>query len=201
MNFTLPEEEDFSHSASPQQRSRVRETDFHSIENPPQNHSLSPYELEVRYRLAASSSPVDELAREEDEKNARIENFVFSRHLLPKGQFTERQMIFYVLYFYFHYQDKEIARILMISRSRVRTLRKAVEKKLKETRERQKKEPFLYRACKTRKQRLILDHYIRECLSPKEIAHLLGISKRAVNRVLQRIRKRAAGMFCEKDED
>lgn len=57
-------------------RTRTRATDFHSIENPSHNTPLTPYQLEVKEKLARSPSSLDRLIRREEflkKKKAQIQ--------------------------------------------------------------------------------------------------------------------------------
>jgi len=61
---------------TPRPRIRTRGTDFHTIENPPQNTPLTSYQLEVREKLAQVRPASDKLIRKEEfrkRKNVQIQ--------------------------------------------------------------------------------------------------------------------------------
>ncbi len=176
-------------------RSRVREADFMRIEDSAIRDPLSPFELEVKGRLASAKSPLESLLEDEEHlsrKQALKEQRKKLKKLLRK--LGVRQQQYFKFFYSRHRKDKEIALKLGISESRVRVIRWSLKTSFINAAKRDQSKEVLKRSIKykalTKPQKRVWKLYAEKGLSPLEIAQHLGCSKRAVNRILARIKNK-----------
>lgn len=202
MSYKKKKKETKNESGKPEEkrkeRTRVRETDFLRVEATLHDHPLGPFELEVKEKIAAASSPLEELFKKEEElirqKARKIAKYTLSRHLLKKARLTPKQMACYRLLYIEGVSNQEAARVLSVSKVRVCGLRRAITKALERVHRRQVERAHFskhaYGRVLTRKQKLILRLRYQKRLSVEEIAHRLGRTKSSVHRVLKRITRK-----------
>ena len=157
---------------------------------------LHPFELEVREKLAVSTSPLDELVQKEtkgfEHKKLRVTRAKLTR-LSKEGAFTSRQKMYFELFYIERIPDKEISERLDVSRSTVRRFRQEIFCVLKRFLSRKEDIRSLLKFAPsvrlTSTQKLIFKLRYRQGLSVAEIARKLGRQACAVHRVLQRTKK------------
>jgi len=176
-------------------RTRVRETDYMRVENDRSFDPLSRFEQNARDKLAAEKSPLDELLAEEEEAKQLRARHIERRRLafvLKKANLTAKLEQCFLLLYVQNFTVAQAAKILGVSNVRVRQMRiklKTVLLKAAGYVGRNPKRGHLDRPQNmTRNQRRIWRLKHREGLPSKEIAAHLGISLRAVNMVLRRVK-------------
>ena len=181
-------------------RTRVREVDFMRVEDASTRDSLSPFEMEVKDKIAAEM-PLLKKALEAEERRikeqlARVFKAKLNK-LLSRGILTERQREFYELFYVKKLTGREIAQIMGVSLSRVRTFRLFLKKSLKKAVMKDKQREFMSSRVKhvqlTRIQKSVWRLYQREGLSVTEIARRLGKTRQSVDWVFQNLKKKFYG--------
>jgi len=179
-----------------QKRSRVREVDFMRVEDTAHGQALHPFELEVKEKIASQSSPFDELMRREmDRENRRVEKIARGklRKLLKAGVLTPKQKICYELLYEKSLSTGDVARKMDISKSRVRDLRRAIQKALARAYEKHMEDILIWRLgypfCKTKRQRFVWRLRYLEGFTPAQIALREDRAKSSVNEVIERVKK------------
>jgi predicted DNA-binding protein YlxM (UPF0122 family) len=169
------------------------------VEGSLQEDPLHPFELEVKKKLAAASSPFDDLAEKEAEdlerkklKSARKR----LAQLLKKGALTPKQNLFFDLFYVKKASNREIARLMSVSRVTVRRYRQKIQSALlrivRHETETDRIREEMTEAQLTRKQRLILNLRYRDKFDVEEIAKKLGLTKWAVYKLLKRVLKKVS---------
>ncbi|HRK61721.1 MAG TPA: hypothetical protein PLY88_04135 [Candidatus Omnitrophota bacterium] len=177
-------------------RARVREVDFMRVEDASIQDALSPFEMEIKNKIAGEDSLRDSLSQE-DKSQSRFRGILKRkfRKLLSKGVLTVRQREFYELFYIQRLTDVETAKRMGVSRVRVRKLRWALKKALNRAVKCKKgKEavvPKVRYGSLTKNQKNIWMMYRKEKLSPVQIARKLGRTKQAVYGVLKNIQKKS----------
>lgn len=171
----------------------VKSVDFQHIENNPYGTApLTPFELEVKEKLASAPSPFDELARiEEEEEMEREEHRSKTKlgQLAQKASFSPQQRECYELLYVHKVSDRTARRRLGITNVRLCQLKKEIQESLKKAHEdlakiaypssyQQKKRPTAkqLRAMELRKKGMTLE----------QIAAELGISFQSVHKLISR---------------
>ncbi len=115
----------------------VRNVDFQRIENNLWNGvPLSPYEFEVKEKLASSPSPFDLLAQAEEEEEKKQRNHELKtkmRILVSRVRFSPLQRECFELFYEKHYSAKTVQKRLNISASHFCHLKERIIEKLIET--------------------------------------------------------------------
>ena len=184
--------------AKKKRRSRVREIDFMRVEGSLHDDPLHPFELEVKQKLADSSSPLDELL--EKEKHAEERKILRKARskltwLLKSNVLTSKQKEYFRLLYVQKRADKDLATRLGVSRSTIRRMRQDIQIALHKAlawknechRVRKRKEISTLQL--TAKQRVVFRLRYKEGLSVSEIARKLGKSRKAIYSVLARVTK------------
>lgn len=169
------------------------------VEDASTHDALSPFEMEVKNKIAGEMSLKGALDAEElriKEQLARVFKARLEK-LLSKGVLTERQREFYELFYVSKLPDPEIADRMGISRVRVRKLRWSLKEALKRAVKKDKEKEFMDRKAKsirfTKNQKVVWRMYRKEGLSVAEISRRLGKTPQAVYWVLQNLRKKFHG--------
>ncbi|MDP2629278.1 MAG: sigma factor-like helix-turn-helix DNA-binding protein [Candidatus Harrisonbacteria bacterium] len=169
-------------------KSRTREIDFMRIEDTMHGQPLTHFELKVKAKIACVPSPYEEIARKEDEesKSEQIQNTL--NELVEKA-LTPKQKAWFHMVYVEELSDREIAKRLNVTDRRVCYLKADTFKAFKRAYEKQQIKQLLDNCDLTEKQRLIAQLRYEEQLTLKEIASRLGVTLRAVDDVLGRIRR------------
>jgi len=181
-------------------RTRVREVDFMRVEDASTRDSLSPFEMEVKDKIAAEMPLLKKALDAEElrikEQLARVFKAKLNK-LLSKGILTERQREFYELFYVKKLTGREIAQAMGVSLSRVRTFRLFLKKALKKAVMKDKQREFMSNRVKhvqlTRIQKSVWRLYQREGLSVTEIALRLGKTRQSVDWVFQNLKNKFYG--------
>lgn len=179
-----------------QGRSRIREVDFMRVEDTLHGQSLHPFELEVKEKIASQTSPLDELLRQEVEREdwrvARVAKWRLKK-LLKENVLTLKQKVCYEFLYEKNLSTKEVAQRMNVSKSRVRDLRRSIKKALTHTHKKQMEAILFWKLgfpfCKTRRQRLIWRLRYLRGYTAAQIALREGRSKSSVIRVIERVTK------------
>lgn len=175
----------------------VQSVDFQRIENNPNGTSpLSPFELEVKEKLASAPSPFDELARQEDEvalEHEEISLRAKMAHLIRGTKLSPRQKRCYELLYLDRLADKEVQKKLGISQSRLSHLKREIKDALiKSHGERRSRQPLLRRKG-SRKLTLLQRRVLKLRGQGKtfdQIASELGIAKKNAYLIFKRVQKK-----------
>ncbi len=187
-----------SNRSKSSKRSRVREVDFMRVEDASTRDSLSPFEMEVKNRIAGER-PLEKWTEEVKERQAKSGlALAFKgklRKLLSKeGVLTKRQRDIYELSYVQKLSDPEIAKRLGVARVTVRTLRCALKEALKRAVRKERDLKGFHRKVKqihlSRTQKKIWRMYQKEGLPVVKIARRLGKSFQTVYWVLQNLLKK-----------
>lgn len=189
-----------TNKAKNSRRTRVREVDFMRVEDASTRDSLSPFEMEVKDKIAAEMPLLKKALDAEElrikEQLARVFKAKLNK-LLSKGILTERQREFYELFYVKKLTGREIAQIMGVSLSRVRTFRLFLKKALKKAVMKDKQREFMSNRVKhvqlTRIQKSVWRLYQREGLSVTEIARRLGKTRQSVDWVFQNLKNKFYG--------
>ncbi len=189
-----------TNKAKNRRRTRVREVDFMRVEDASTRDSLSPFEMEVKDKIAADMPLLKKALDAEElrikEQLARVFKAKLNK-LLSKGILTERQREFYELFYVKKLTGREIAQIMGVSLSRVRTFRLFLKKALKKAVMKDKQREFMSNRVKhvqlTRIQKSVWRLYQREGLSVTEIARRLGKTRQSVDWVFQNLKNKFYG--------
>ena len=172
------------------ERARTRSVDFMRVEDTMQQHPLSHFELKVKEKIACSPSPYEQIARKEDEEEKNEATLRTLAGLLEKARLTPKQKACYQLVFMEQLSDKEAAKRLDLAERNLRGLKQSILKALKLVLEKQHIKQLADTHELTDKQRLVIYLRYEEQLSLKEIAGRLGVTLRAVDDLLGRMRKK-----------
>lgn len=186
-----------TNKAKNRRRTRVREVDFMRVEDASTRDSLSPFEMEVKNKIAGEMAGLEEALDAEDlrakEQLARVFKAKLNK-LVSKGNLTKRQREFYELFYVRRLMDREIAQRMQVSLSRVRLLRLFLKRALRKTVIKDKEREFMKRKVKhvqlTRTQKTVWRLYQKEGLSVTEIAHRLGKTRQAIGWVFRNLKKK-----------
>jgi len=176
-------------------KSRTREIDFMRVEDTMHGQPLSHFELKVKAKIACVPSPYEEIARREDEES-RSEQVQTTLNDLVEKALTPKQKAWFHLVYVEELPDREIPKRLNINERRARALKTATLKAFKRAYEKQRIKQLLDTYELTEKQRLVIHLRYEEQLTLKAIAGRLGVTLRAVDDLLGRMRKK---IFLEKN--
>ncbi len=166
-------------------RTRIREIDFMRVEDTMCNRPLSAFELEVKEKIACGPSPAEELiSREEAEENGKSLRSTLER-LIRLANFTSNQAACYELIYGEELSDEEAAFRLRISRGRLRWLKIGIVKALKRAHQKGRVLDAALSGVLPEKQGAIVRLSYGEFRPVSEIAGILGMKKRAVQRILR----------------
>lgn len=189
-----------TNKAKNSRRTRVREVDFMRVEDASTRDSLSPFEMEVKDKIAAEMPLLKKALDAEELRIKEQLSRVFKaklNKLLSRGILTKRQREFYELFYVKKLTGREIARTMGVSLSRVRTFRLFLKKALKKAVIKDKQREFMSRRVKhvqlTRIQKSVWRLYQREGLSVTEIARRLGKTRQSVHWVFQNLKNKFYG--------
>ncbi len=186
-----------SNSTTGSRRTRVREVDFMRVEDASTHDALSPFEMEVKNKIAGAVSGLKGVLDDEETRIKRQLARIFKaklQKLLSRGVLTGRQREFYELFYVHKLTDPEIAKRMGVSRVRVRKLRWALKETLKRAVKKDREREAVAQKAKytrlTKNQKLVWRMYHKERLSPSAIALKTGKSPQAIYWVLKNMRKR-----------
>lgn len=191
---------DETNSRKNRRRTRVREVDFMRVEDASIQDALSPFEMEVKNKIAGEMPLRREALDAEElrikERLARVFKGKLKK-LISKGVLTNRQREFYELFYVEKLSDREIAKKMGVSRVRVRKLRWSLKEALKRAVKKDKEKEVLARRVKqirlTRNQKCVWRLHQKEGFSVAEIASRLNKTPQTVYWVLQNLRKKFHG--------
>jgi predicted DNA-binding protein YlxM (UPF0122 family) len=188
-----------SNNTTGRRRTRVREVDFMRVEDASTRDALSPFEMEVKNKIAEEMPLKGALDAEElriKEQLARVFKAKLKK-LISKGVLTKRQREFYELFYVLKLTDPEIAERMGVSRVRIRKLRWSLKEALKRAVKKDKEKELMNHRAKyirlTRNQKTVWRMYQKERLSVADIANRLSNTPQAVYWVLQNLRKKFHG--------
>jgi len=189
-----------SRGAKSSKRTRVREVDFMRVEDASIHDALSPFEMEVKNKIAAEMPLLKQALEDEElrikEQLARVFKTKLNK-LLLKGVLTKRQREFYELFYVKKHTGRETAQLMGVSLVRVRKLRWSLKNALRKTVMKDKEKEFMRRRVThirlTKKEKLVWRLYQKEGLSVTAIARRLGKTRQAVDWVFQNLRKKFHG--------
>ena len=171
-------------------KKRIRNVDFHRIENNPNQDVLTPFELEVKSKLASVPSPYHELARLEDEEHlAKTEQSLKTRLgiLVSKAKLTAQQRVCYEFLYVQKLPELEILKRMGITQVRLSQLQLKIEAALRRAYQKQQGKSQIKRKrgvyALTPKQKEILRLHEREGLSFEEIARRFGLSRQTIHEI------------------
>jgi len=185
------DEFDSKKSEKGRKRTRIREVDFMRVEDTASGQELAPFELEIKDEIASAQSPFEELAsqekREGENQLKRISKYKLSC-LIRRTKLTPLQVECYRLIWLKGLTEREAAKKLGFSRSRVRNIKQTIMSSLTLNLEKEKKRDRMAAkaqlACKTEKQRKIWNLYFKQGKTIREIAKDLSLSRQAVRQLL-----------------
>lgn len=170
-------------------KSRTREIDYMRVEDTLHGQALTHFELKVKEKIACVPSAYDQIARQEEEEERAAEIRRKIEDLLKKARLTASQEACYRMVYVEMLSDSEIAERLSLGIRNVAKLKQSVLEALKRVHERQCIKNLADQHDLTEKQRLVISLRYEEQLSRKEIADRLGVTIRAVDDLLVRMRK------------
>jgi len=116
-------------------RTRIREIDFMRVEDTLHGCALSPFELEVKDKIASAPSPIDILTQGEDREEKKSHAHYTLSRLLAYAHLSQVQKACYELLYHECLTDKEAASRMSLSRVRIRTLRFSITQSLLKARQ------------------------------------------------------------------
>lgn len=190
-----------SNSTKSSKRTRVREIDFMRVEDASTRDGLSPFEMEVKNRIAGAK-PLEKRIEEIEERQIKSGLTLAFREklqkLLSKGVLTKRQRDLYELLYVQKLTDPEIAKRMEVSRVSVRKLRWALKEALKRAARKERELKGFHCKVKqfhlTRTQKSVWRLYQKQGLPVAEIARRLGKTPQAVYWVIQNLVKKISRM-------
>jgi hypothetical protein len=115
---------------------RLRFVDFRRIDDNRNEQGLTPYEQEVKEKLASVPSPYDELVRIEDEEELELKEQALKEKmaaLVSNARFTPRQRECYELLYVEKISEEKVEEQLGITQSRLAHYKKEIEEVLVKT--------------------------------------------------------------------
>lgn len=119
-------------------RSRVREIDFKNLEDTLSGHTLSPFELQVREKLAAAPSALEVLIARAQQKSRNVSVKTRVALLLKKAKLTSTQEAYYKLLYVEGLSAEESGKRLGVSGDTVRRMHYNLIRKFRKVAGRQK---------------------------------------------------------------
>lgn len=181
------------------QRSRTRAVDFMRIEGTVHDQPLSPFELEVRQKMAKAVSPLEVLIEREEEsarEGSRREAKKKLRNLLQAARFTRKQARCYRLVFREGRTIRETALLMKVSDARICTMVEGIKTTLKRTAAMLENGQMVFERISKMPleewEKQICDLRLRKGLSLRCIASVMGISWPTVHRRVKAILGRVA---------
>lgn len=189
-----------SNNRKSSRRTRVREVDFMRVEDASTHDSLSPFEMEVKDKIAGEAPGVEKALEAEElrvkEQLARVFKTKLNK-LLAKGILTKRQREFYELFYVKKLTGPETAKAMGVALVRVRKIRWAIKKALRKTVLKDKERALLgHRVTQirlTKTEKTVWRLYQKEGLSVTEIARRLGKTRQGVHWVFQNLKNKFYG--------
>jgi len=170
----------------------VKSVDFQRIENNPYGtEPLTPFELEVKEKLAGAPSPYDELARiEEEEEREQKEHSLRTKLglLVLRANFSPQEKKCYELHYEKKYSPRDVQSKMRISQFHFCCLRKQIEKKLVSAHQRVEQLPEATKKMgasqMTKRQKEIMK-LKNEGMTLKKISEKYGVSIPRIHQILR----------------
>ena len=180
-------------------RASQHPVDFIRVEDMGPMSGLTPFELETKRRMAAlSKTPVDELISAEESKSQRVFKCAAMRMLMGlirrKGFLSRRLWLAYELCYVGKLPEEKAAYLMGITRVNMRKVHQNLRRSLARVLKKKKQDEIFLKKVKflslTRRQSRIVRLRFCEGFTSTEIAKLTSRSKRGVNEVVQRVRRK-----------